>query len=245
MAGAPKGPGATEEFLRAEGRLLLALILLVVLSNVPYGNYVLYPFALFGTWVHESCHALAALAMGGRVDHIEIFPDTSGLAWTATSSRPARAFVSSAGYVGTAIGGACLLLFRRRELAGRIGLATLGALMLLSVLFWVRNGFGLLAVSGIGAALLMAGIRLPTSAAGALYTLLAAATSLNAITSVQGLFGTVQLINGEPAGSTDARSVGELLLIPWWAWASGWFVLALACTAIGLRWALPETEQKG
>ncbi len=244
MARAAKGPGALEGFLRAEGRLLLAVFLIVVLSNVPYGNYVLYPFALFGTWVHESCHALAALAMGGRVDHIEIFPDTSGLAWTATRSRVARACVSSAGYMGTAIGGAFLLLFRRREWAGRVGLSALGVLMLLSVLFWVRNGFGLLAVGAIGAALLTAGLRLPTSAAGSLYTLLAASTSLNAITSVRGLFGTVQLINGEAAGSTDARTMGELLLLPWWSWASAWLVLALVCTASGLRWALPESDEK-
>ncbi|MCO4770697.1 MAG: M50 family metallopeptidase [Deltaproteobacteria bacterium] len=237
-------PRAAERFLRAEGRLLLAVALLVGLSNVPYGNYILYPFSLFGTWVHEACHALAALAMGGRVDHIEIFPDTSGLAWTATSGRLARATVSSAGYVGTALGGGLLLVFRRRELAGRIGLALLGALMLLSVLFWVRNAFGLLAVGTIGGALLIAGLRLPTAAAGTLYAFLAAATALNSITSIQNLFGSVHLVNGQAAGSTDARTVGELLLLPWWAWASGWFVLALASTGVGLRWALPESAPR-
>jgi len=237
-------PSAAERLLRAEGRLLLAIGALLVLSNVPYGNYALYPFALFGTWVHEACHAMAALAMGGRVDHIALYPDTSGLAWTATGSRMARAVVSSSGYVGTAVGGAFLLMFRRRELAGRIGLVVLGALMLLSVLFWVRNAFGLLAVGAIGGALLIAGLKLPTAAAGWLYTFLAAATSLNAITSVRGLFGAVQMIDGQPAGSTDARSVGELLLIPWWVWASGWLVLAVACTFVGLRWALPASEAR-
>ncbi len=232
-------PGPAGAVLRSERRLLIAVAVLVVLGNVPYGNYALYPLSLFGTWVHECCHALAALAAGGRVDHIELFPDTSGLAWTATGSRLDRAFVASAGYVGTALGGAALLAFRRRPLAGRIGLSLLGTLMLLTVVFWVRNGFGLVAVGILGAGLLAAGLRLPTAGAGWLYTLLAAATSLNAITSVQALFGRVHLVNGQPAGSTDARSVGELLLLPWWVWATGWLVLALGCTVAGVRWALP------
>jgi len=229
--------------LRDEGRLLLAVFLLVVLGNIPYGNYVMYPFALFGTWVHEACHALAALAVGGSVGHIEVFPDTSGLAWTATSSRLERALVASSGYMGTAVGGALLLIFRRRELAGRIGLALLGTLMLLSVLCWVRNLFGLVAISLIGAALLGAGLRLPTAAASTLYTFLAAATSLNSITSIHSLFGSVHIVNGQAAGSTDARTMGELLLIPWWIWASLWFVLALVCTLGGLRFAVRSRDE--
>ena len=234
--------GAAARFLRTEGRLLLALALIVILANVPYGRFVLYPFTLFSTWIHECCHALAAVVLGGRVDHIELFPDTSGLAWTATSNRIERAVVASAGYTGTALAGAGLLLFRRRELAGRVGLALLGAAMLASVLFWVRNPFGLLATGAMGLALLVAGLKLPVGAAGSLYTFLAAVTSLDAITSVQSLFGRMHIVNGQPAGSTDARSVGELLFVPWFVWAGGWLLLAVVCTFVGLRYALPGDE---
>ena len=220
---------------RGEGRLLVAVLLLVLFSNVPYGDYALYPFALFGTWVHEVGHALAALAMGGRVDHIQLFPDTSGLAYTATSSRLAQATVSSAGYVGTAVFGGLLLALRRHPEAGRVGLALLGASMLGTGLLWVRNGFGLVAVGVLGVALLGAGLRLPRTASLAVFTFLAASTSLNAITSIRALFGSVQRVNGQPAGMTDARAVADLLVIPWFLWASGWFVLALACTWAGLR----------
>ncbi len=203
----------------------------------------MYPFALFGTWVHETCHALAALAVGGSVDHIEVFPDTSGLAWTTTSGRFERAVVASSGYMGTALGGALLLIFRRRKLAGRIGLGLLGTLMLLSVLFWVRNLFGLVAIGLIGAALLGAGLRLPTAAASTLYTFLAAATSLDSITSIKSLFGSVHIVNGQSTGSTDARALGDLLLIPWWIWASLWFVLALVCTVGGLQFAIRGRDE--
>ncbi len=225
---------------RGEGRLLLAVAVLVLLINVPYGNYVLYPFALFGTWVHELCHALAALALGGRVDHIEIFSDTSGLAWTAPGGRLKHAVVASAGYTGTAIGGAALLLFRKKERAGQIGLSLLGAAMVLSAVVWVRNGFGTPAILVLGVALLAAGRALPRELSGWLYTFLAAVTSLDAVTSIQTLFGATHLVNGKPS-STDARTVGELLLVPWFVWAAAWLALALVCAFVGLRYALPAT----
>lgn len=217
------------------------MAVLLVLLNVPYGNYVLYPFALFGTWVHELCHALAALAVGGSVDHIKIFSDTSGLAWTAPGGRLQHAVVASAGYTGTALGGALLLLFRRRALAGRIGLIVLGAAMMLSALVWVRNGFGTPAILVLGGALLAAGWKLPRELSGWLFTFLATVTSLDAVTSIQTLFGATHLVNGEPS-STDARTVGELLLVPWFAWAAAWLVLALVCAYVGLRYALPSSE---
>jgi len=214
---------------------------LLVLLNVPYGNYVLYPFALFGTWVHELCHGLAALAVGGSVSQIEIFPDTSGLAWTSPGGRLQRAVVASAGYTGTAVGGGLLLLFRRRALAGRLGLVLLGTVMTLSALVWVRNIFGTPAILAMGAALIVAGWKLPDELSGWLYTFLATVTSLDAVTSIQNLFGSTHLVNGSPS-STDARTVGELLLIPWFAWASGWMVLAIVCAFLGLRYALPASQ---
>ncbi len=228
-------------FLRTEARLLVALAALILLSNVPYGNYVLYPFALFGTWVHELCHALAAVLVGGAVSQIEVFSDTSGLAYTATGSRWQRAVVSSAGYCGTALGGGLLLVFRRRAWAGRIGLGLLGVAMLLSVVFWVRNVFGTPAIGVIGGLLLLAAWRLPRELSGLLYTFLAAATTLDAVTSIQHLYGSSHLVNGQPSG-TDAVAMSELLLLPAAVWATLWLALAVACAFVGLRHALPATR---
>lgn len=218
------------------------MAVLLVLLNVPYGNYVLYPFALFGTWVHELCHALAAIVVGGSVDHIELFADTSGRAWTRTGGRLQHAVVASAGYTGTAVGGALLLLFRRRALAGRVGLVLLGVVMIASALIWVRNAFGFPTVLVLGGGLLLAGWKLPDELSGWLYTFLATVTSLDAVTSVQNLFGANHLVAGQPA-VTDARAVGQLLVIPWFVWATGWLLLALACAWIGLRYALPAPEK--
>ena len=110
-------------FLRRERRLLIALLLLLVLSNVPYGRQVLYPFTLFSTWVHEMCHGIAAYLVGGKVSRLKVFGDGSGLAYTSyRGTRLRSAFVACAGYTGTPLIGGGMLLVRRWPDAGSIGL---------------------------------------------------------------------------------------------------------------------------
>ncbi len=228
-----------KDFVRREARLLGALAVLVALMNVPYGHYALYPFQLFSTWAHEMSHGLAAIALGGDFDSLKVYPDGSGLAFSRRpDTRLATAFVASAGYNGTALLGMLLLLARRLRGVGRAGTAALGALMLLSVLFWVRNLFGMVAVGGIGALLLGAGLKAMDEWADGLFALLAATCSLNAITSIQALFSSNLVVNGQPAGASDATAVAHALLLPSAFWAALWLVLALAMTGIGLRFPI-------
>lgn len=39
-----------------ERNLLIACGVLILLMNISTGRYVLYPFKIFSTWVHEMCH---------------------------------------------------------------------------------------------------------------------------------------------------------------------------------------------
>jgi hypothetical protein len=104
--------------------VLIAAVLAVVLSDLPFVNMVIYPFRLFETLVHEWSHALAAIATGGRVVGLEINPnDLSGETETVGGWL---LVIYSAGYVGAAIAGALLLLtptrYANRTLIG-IGIA--------------------------------------------------------------------------------------------------------------------------
>ena len=40
---------------RRDGGLIFVAICICVLSNIPYGQYVVYPFTIFSTWIHETC----------------------------------------------------------------------------------------------------------------------------------------------------------------------------------------------
>src|SRR5262249_42840455 len=96
---------------RAADKLLVAARLVtLVLWNVPYGWIALYPFKLFATWLHESSHAVVMILTGAGLDRLEIFRDTSGLAYPARGVTAAgQAFISCAGYMGTAFFGALFL----------------------------------------------------------------------------------------------------------------------------------------
>jgi len=214
--------------------------------NVPYGGYALYPFTLFSTWVHELSHGLSAIALGGEFQSLRIYPDGSGLAYsTRPDSRVANAIVASAGYTGTGLVGMILLLLRRLPRVGRLGTSALGGAMLLSVLLWVRNPFGMAAVGAIGAALLAAGLKAKEEWADLLFAFLAATCSLNAITSIRALFGSALIVNGQNIGRSDATAVADALLLPSWFWASSWLVLAVVLTGVGLRFPLGGHRAEG
>ena len=233
-----------KDFLIRESRLLLALGALIVLMNVPYGHYVLYPFTLFSTWVHEMSHGLAAMLLGGEFDNLKVYADGSGLAYSSRpNTRLANAFVSSAGYTGTALMGMVLLVARRLPKVGRIGTAALGGAMLLSLVLWVRNPFGMAAVGVIGGLLLAAGLKAKDELSDLLFAFLAATCSLNAITSIRTLFSSNLVVNGESVGRSDATSVADALLLPSWFWAALWLVLALVVTGIGLRFPLGKRDE--
>jgi hypothetical protein len=56
----------------------VAVAVSVVVSLTPWAQFLLYPFKLFTTRVHECGHALMTVLVGGRVTSITIEPDTSG-----------------------------------------------------------------------------------------------------------------------------------------------------------------------
>ena len=51
------------ELFAREKRLLRAILLIVILLNAPVGKYILYPFVIFSTWIHESFHGIAGKSL--------------------------------------------------------------------------------------------------------------------------------------------------------------------------------------
>ena len=91
--------------------LILALLASLLLWNLPFGGLVLYPFKLLATWLHEMSHGAVMLLSGAGFDHLEIFSDTSGLAQAKHAiGVGGRAAIHCAGYMGTALFGAFLLV---------------------------------------------------------------------------------------------------------------------------------------
>jgi hypothetical protein len=208
---------------RPEGRRLLAvggaLLVALLLWDLP----VVWPLKLLVVMVHETGHALASLLVGGSVDTITVRFDESG---RCLSSLPrsylAQVLVYSAGYVGSALAGAALLLATLRYQAGR-GLLLLGAgwLTVMGALY-ARDLFTFAFCAVMAVALAVAGRKLPLGAIQLLNLFLAAFTSLYA------LFDLRDDLWSSPGGAvTDAALLAELTLIPAGISALLWTLLSL------------------
>jgi hypothetical protein len=217
--------------------LLIAILATLVLCNVPYGFYALYPFKVFATWLHELSHGLLMLVTGAGFAKMEIFRDTSGLAFPESGvGRFSQAAISSAGYMGTAFFGAAFLVLGRTPRGARRVLLGLGALMALSGALWVRNGFGVAAVTAGAAALLLCAWRLGDGAAGLAVSFLAVQSCINALLDIRVLFSPTMYVNGQAHGQSDAHTVARMLGGPPWAWAAVWLVWSCLLFFAAFRW---------
>lgn len=208
-------------------------LLLLLLWRVPGLGWLVYPFRLFGTFVHELSHGLAALATGGAFQRFIVNPDLSGLAWSAGGTRW---FVASAGYVGSAVAGA-LLLLAGRALPSRALLGLLGLAMALLCALFVRNAFGALTGLALAASLLLAALYLRGVWAEALLLVLALQLLLDGFSSVIDLFW----LSARGDVQTDAATLAQLTGLPAPAWAVLWglFSAVVALAALRLAYRAP------
>ncbi|MBL8684648.1 MAG: M50 family metallopeptidase [Myxococcales bacterium] len=134
--------------------LLGALAASVIIGNfVPFGSIALYPFTLMATWVHEMGHGIAALAVGGAFERLDVFADASGLAHTRYQPGARGGVVAIAGMLAPPLIGAITLGFARGPRRARIALAVLSLAMLASCVSWVRSIAGWIAVPLVALAL--------------------------------------------------------------------------------------------
>jgi hypothetical protein len=242
----PSGsPPARPATLR-HGNALLALALLVTLLlwNLPYGQYALYPFKLFATWLHESSHGLVMLITGAGFDHMSVFRDTSGLAYPNHGVTPAaQAAISSAGYVGTAFFGALFLALGRTPRGTRVVLATVAAAMLLTAALFVRNSFGVSVVCVGGVVLAILAWKADEPAAAFVLNFLAAQSCINAVLDIRVLFGSSMIVNGQVQGRSDAHTMAETIGGPPALWATVWLGWSFLMFFAALRYTRLKAKE--
>ena len=108
----------------------------------------------------------------------------------------------------------------------------IGAFMLFTLVFWIRNAFGALVVLGWAVTLLALARKGTGRAPRFLLSVLAVQVALNAVYHIRVLF----LVNGP----SDADTMAQLFVAPAWFWAAGWMILSLAM----LAWTLRMTRRR-
>jgi hypothetical protein len=169
-------------------------------------SFVVYPFRLFVTMIHELGHGLSAVLTGGDFLRFEVTKRGAGLAITRGGTR---SVVIQAGYLGTALfGGLLLFLANRAQKPGRVAIGV-GFLIGLLTLMYSGLSFYRLSIveSFVAGGVLIAGlwlflsretdegryIGLAVTAVGSLI-LLGFAGSGNLLTIVVGLCSAIALV---------------------------------------------------
>ncbi len=172
------------------------------------------------------------MLLGGNVMSSAIEPDTSGVTMSAIpGSVIARGMVASAGYLTASIVGCILIAATRVERWAHRILLIIGVLMGLTLIFWMRNGFGFLVVLLWGAALIvLARVNIGLVSRFVL-GLLAIQVALNAVFDIRVLFM-------PHVGQSDAETMASIFLLPAGLWAGGWMLVSVAM----LGWTLWVTR---
>jgi hypothetical protein len=212
--------------------LWIAAALSLGISLTRWGPLVLYPFRLFTTWVHECGHAVMTLLVGGHVNSIVIEQNAAGVTRSLIpQARVAQGLVASAGYLGATIVGCALMTAARRKNTAHGILWTIGAFMVVTLLVWVRNPFGIAVVLIWSVALVALSRQGSGPVSSFVLSLLAVQVALDSVYDIRVLF----LVHG---GHSDAETMARLFLLPTWMWASLWMLMSVGL----LTWTLLRTR---
>ncbi len=219
--------------------LIGAAVATVVLWQIPYGNYILYPFTILATWFHEMGHGLAAIFLGGNFHQLKIFPNGSGVAYHSGRlflGPIGRAFVAAAGLMGPPIAGAILILASRSFKTASISLKVLGGFLLFSVLIWVRSLFGIVAILLLGLIILGIGIKGNRWFQGFSIQFLGVQACISTYHQLDYLF----TATAGPLGVSDTGQIQRQLLLPYWFWGGLIAVASLVLLVQSLRIAYKQ-----
>lgn len=226
----------------AVGRLVLAGLVVVMLPSLPFGAYLIYPFAILTTWFHEMGHGLTALALGQRFEQLMIFANGSGVAQSQVAGDASRftlAAIAAGGPLAPSVAGALLILASAHPRWWRPVLWLAAGAIGLSVMIWVRSPVGYTVLPLVAALLGLIAWRASPGFARFTLQFLGVLGAMSMLRDWGYLFTEEAVINGQQILS-DTGQVEAALGLSHWFWA-GLIVLASALmVGAALKYALAE-----
>ena len=203
-----------------------AVVLSLVLPRLPYGRTLLYPFALLGTWAHEMGHGLTALGVGGSFKRLEVHRSLDGLAYSSGVGPFGRAVVAAGGLLAPAVAGGLVIVLGARESTAPWILAGLAVAVLVSVVLFVRNSFGWVALGLTGLSL----VAVAWFAGEVVRIFVAQLIGIQFCVASWGSLNYMFTKNFPRRDGTlmdsDTQTIANVLLLPYWFW--GGIIAALS-----------------
>jgi len=236
-------PGSQAE---QAGRLVLAGLVVVMLPSLPFGNYLIYPFEILTTWFHEMGHGLTALASGQEFRHLMIYPSGSGVAQSLVAGDAPTwvpAAIAAGGPLAPAIAGALLIVASAHAKLWRPVLWLMAAVILASVIIWVRSPVGYAMLPLVAACLALVAWRAGPALTRFTLQFLGVLAAMSMLRHFDYLFTAQAVIEGQ-AVLSDTGQMAAVTGLPHWLWAG--LILLVSAVLVGgaLKYALAEHRLK-
>lgn len=205
--------------LSSQKMFWLTLVIALVIMQLPI---VSIPFKWLESYFHEISHGFAAIVTGGTIIQIQLFPNGAGLCTTQGGSRFVVSFM---GYFGATIWG--FLLYRLAQASqqkAKLIIALIASLLVLSMIFWVRDLLTLIILLIVLALVLSAFKVSSVKYVQLILKVMAMMVLLNSLMSP------MYLIDGRALG--DGATLAKLTFIPEIVWVVIWFSFALFCAFV-------------
>ncbi len=237
---------STAERRRRMWMFWIIAIALIIIYQVPYGQYILYPLMLISTFVHEMGHGITALIVGGEFRQFVMYADGSGAATYALStpvSHLAAAATAAGGLLAPPFIAGILFFCTRSAKVARVALWIIVAILAISLILVVRNIFGfafiLLLLLSCGA------IAKWLSNKWAQGFLLVGAISLAmAAFSRSDYLFTPTAVTAMGDMPSDVAQIANHLWLPYWFWGALIAIFSLAILAAGFKIFFYNAEHK-
>lgn len=216
--------------------LAIQTVIIIVFYQFRLTRMILYPFAIISTVFHEFGHALMCVLTGGRVRHIVISMDESGL---TRFSGGWSCFILPAGYIGSTLIGAIMLFMAFGHRSSNW--TALGVLGILLITLWYSDGL----FTVISSLTLMALVGWAWYYRDGTYTR-HFILFLGAIASFQGILSILNTTVFHTIEGSDAYVFARKcsFLIPAFVYGLLWFIISLALVGASLASALVFFKRK-
>jgi hypothetical protein len=195
----------------------------------------LIPFSSFfrnlDTMIHEFGHAAATLIFSGQVMYIELFANHSGVTYSRVMNNWTQIPISLAGYMSASLFAVFLFKMYARD-KQRWGLQVITLLAIVSLLMFVRNGYGIMWLIGFIVLNIVMLALMPRWLSNGYYLLLAF------LTLEESVLGPISLMIyawENPAAAGDATNLSLITMVPAIGWAAVFTVFSLGCAKSAIQ----------
>ncbi len=224
-------------------RLLAVIAVGLVLAwQTTIGSLILYPLTLLATWFHEMGHGLTAMLLGQHFEQLMIFPNGSGVAESQVSGEASRfthAAFAAGGPIAPSAVGALLIVASAHPKAWRPVLWLSAAVILGSVLIWVRSLTGLWVLPLVAGILGLIAWRASPGFARFSLQFLGVLGAMSMLRDFNYLFTEQGMVDGQPMIS-DTGQIEAALGLPHWFWAGLILLISGVMVGAALKYALAD-----